>query len=75
MVLSLSLSLSLLLVTHFFSSGKRKYLFNALAIVCELLVDLPSIFKTCVSSVICYLPDSNFTVSRMVLILLSDSRI
>jgi hypothetical protein len=40
-----------------------------------LLVDLPSIFNTCVSSVILFLPDSNFTVSQMVLILLYDSRI
>jgi len=63
-------SLALLLVTHFFSSGKRKYLFNALVIVCELLVDIPSIFKTCLSSVIFFLLDSNFIVSQMVLILL-----
>ena len=59
----------------FFLSSKKKYLFYALAIVCELLVDLSSIFNICVSSVILSLPDSNFTVSQMVLILLCDSRI
>jgi hypothetical protein len=34
--------------THFFPTSERKYSLNAFMIVCGLLVDLPSIFKTCV---------------------------
>jgi len=35
-------------------------------IFCGLLVDLPPILKSYASSLIFFLPDSNFTVSQMV---------
>ena len=52
------------LLTHFFSTSERKYTLNAFAIACGLLVDLPSIFKTC-ASLIFSLPNSNFMVSQI----------
>jgi hypothetical protein len=71
----LLLLLLLLLLRYIFSTKERKYSLNALAIARGLLVNFPSIFSTCTSSLIVFFPDSTFAISQVVLILLFDYKI
>ena len=53
----------------------KKYVLNELEIILWLLVTFPSIFIFKISFPLLFLPDSLFTISQIVLILLLESEI
>jgi hypothetical protein len=59
----------------YFFQTMRECALNELESASKLLMDFPPSFSTYTSSLVHFLPDSNFTISQTVLIVLSDSKI